>query len=162
PASRCRFQAWHNRRAMDVYLLDGTYELFRYHFALPSHVNGEGIEVAATRGVLGTVLQMFSEGVTHLGVATDHVIESFRNDLWPAYKSSAGVDPRILAQFPIVEEGLQAMGIPTWPMVELEADDALASAAALSVTDPSVDRVLICSPDKDMGQCVGGNVFQLD
>jgi 5'-3' exonuclease len=147
---------------MDVYLLDGTYELFRYHFALPSHQTRGGTEVAGTRGVLNTVLMMFSEGVTHLGVATDHVIESFRNDLWSAYKSSAGIDPRILAQFPIVEEALQALGVPTWPMVELEADDALASAAAKAAPEPSVDRVLICSPDKDMGQCIGGKVFQLD
>jgi 5'-3' exonuclease len=147
---------------MDVYLLDGTYELFRYHFALPSHQTSGGTEVAGTRGVLNTVLMMLAEGVTHIGVATDHVIESFRNDLWPTYKSSAGVDPRILAQFLIVEEALQALGVPTWPMVELEADDALASAAALANADPVADRALICSPDKDMGQCVGGKVFQLD
>src|SRR5439155_8623853 len=124
--------------------------------------NGEGIEVAATRGVLGTVLQMLSEGVTHLGVATDHVIESFRNDLWPAYKSSAGVDPRILAQFPIVEEALVALGLPVWPMTELEADDALGSAAAKAAADDAVDRVLTCSPDKDLGQCGGGKVLQID
>src|SRR5712691_3491950 len=115
---------------MDVYLIDGTYELFRYHFALPSHVTAGGIEVAGTRGVLTTVLQMIDEGVTHLGVATDHVIESFRNEMWPGYKSSAGVDPRILAQFPIVEEALAAMGVALWPMTDLEADDAMGSAAA--------------------------------
>jgi len=147
---------------MDVYLLDGTYELFRYHFALPSHKTAAGLEVGGTRGVLSTVLQMFAEGVTHLGVATDHVIESFRNDLWATYKSSAGMDPRILEQFPLLEEALAAMGVPVWPMVELEADDALASAATRAAPLDSVDRVLICSPDKDMGQCVGGKIFQLD
>jgi 5'-3' exonuclease len=147
---------------MDVHLLDGTYELFRYHFALPSHVNGSGIEVAGTRGVLGTVLQMLAEGVTHLGVATDHVVESFRNDLWPGYKSSAGMDPRILAQFPIVEEALAALGVLVWPMTELEADDAMASAALRAAPDPGVDQAIICSPDKDLGQCVGGKVVQLD
>jgi 5'-3' exonuclease len=148
---------------VDVYLLDGTYELFRYHFALPSHVIAEKREVAATRGVLGSLLGMLEGGVTHLGVATDHVIESFRNGLWPAYKTSAGVDPQLLQQFPLLEESLEAMGVVVWPMVELEADDALASAAALGAADPAVERVYICTPDKDLGQSVvGERVVQLN
>src|ERR1700736_4597182 len=148
---------------MDVYLLDGTYELFRYHFALPSHLNREGTEVAGTRGVLNTVLMMFAEGVTHLGVATDHVIESFRNDMWPGYKSSAGMPPVLLDQFGLIEVALKAMGVFIWPMVELEADDALASAAAVAAARDDVDQVIICTPDKDLGQAVRGRrVVQLD
>ena len=139
---------------MDVYLLDGTYELFRHHFALPSQVTAEKREVAATVGVLGSVLGMLESRVSHLGVATDHVIESFRNEMWPGYKTSAGVDPRLLEQFPLLEEALEAMGVVVWPMVELEADDALASAAALASAPTSVERVYICTPDKDLGQCV--------
>jgi 5'-3' exonuclease len=147
---------------VDVYLLDGTYELFRYHFALPSHVTAEKREVAATRGVLGSVLGMFEGGVSHIGVATDHVIESFRNGLWPGYKTSAGVDPRLLQQFPLLEEALEAMGVAVWPMVELEADDALAAAAVVADASTEVTRVYICSPDKDLGQCVRGErVVQL-
>ena len=146
-----------------VFLVDGTYELFRYHFALPSHVTEAGQEVAATRGVLGTVLQLIGQGATHIGVATDHVVESFRNDLFAGYKSSAGMPPELLAQFPLVEEALDAMGVATWPMVDLEADDGLASAAAIAAGDPDVDQVVICTPDKDLGQCVrGGRVVQLD
>jgi 5'-3' exonuclease len=148
---------------VDVHLLDGTYELFRYFFALPSHVNGEGREVAATRGVLGTVLSMIEEGASHIGVATDHVIESFRNDLWAGYKTSAGVDPTLLQQFPLIEAGLAAMGVVVWPMVELEADDALAAAAEKAAALPEVGRVFICSPDKDLAQCVrDGRVVQLE
>jgi 5'-3' exonuclease len=148
---------------VDVYLLDGTYELFRYHFALPSHVTADKREVAATRGVLGSVLGMIEGGVTHIGVATDHVIESFRNGLWPGYKTSAGVDPRLLSQFPLLEEGMEAMGVVVWPMVELEADDALASAASLADADSRVARVYICTPDKDLGQSVRGErVVQLN
>ncbi|MPZ48485.1 MAG: flap endonuclease [Dehalococcoidia bacterium] len=148
---------------MDVYLLDGTYELFRYFFAMPSHRNREGREVAATRGVLGTVLSMLEGGATHLGVATDRVIESFRNDLWPGYKTSAGVDPEILQQFPLIEEGLQALGVMLWPMVELEADDALGAAAVRAAGYEEVGRVFICSPDKDLAQCVRGErVIQLE
>jgi 5'-3' exonuclease len=148
---------------VDVYLLDGTYELFRYHFALPTHVTAEKREVAATRGVLGSVLGMLEGGVTHLGVATDHVIESFRNGMWPGYKTSAGVDPRLLAQFPLLEEALEAMGVVVWAMVELEADDALASAAAIASDDGEVERVYICTPDKDLGQSVvGERVVQLN
>ena len=148
---------------MDVYLVDGTYELFRYYFGLPSHVNKEGREVAATRGVLASLLSMLEGGITHVGVATDHVIESFRNDLWPGYKTSAGVAPRLLEQFPLLEEGLGALGIAVWPMVVLEADDALAAAAMSAADSPAVDRVFICSPDKDLGQCVRGErVLQLE
>ena len=148
---------------MDVYLVDGTYELFRHFFALPSHMTKQGEEVAAVRGVLGSMLGMLEAGSTHLAVATDHVIESFRNDLWPGYKTGAGVNLRLLNQFPLLEEGLAALGIPTFPMVELEADDALASAAAAADADDDVHRVFICSPDKDLAQCVRGDrVVQLD
>ncbi|HEY7270454.1 MAG TPA: 5'-3' exonuclease H3TH domain-containing protein [Dehalococcoidia bacterium] len=148
---------------MEIYLLDGTYELFRYFFALPQHKTRDGIEVGATRGVLSTVLSMFEAGTTHIGVATDHVVESFRNGLWPGYKSSAGMDPLILSQFPLIEEGLQAMGVRVWPMVDLEADDGLASAAAVAAATPEVELTYICSPDKDLGQCVvDGRVVQLD
>jgi 5'-3' exonuclease len=145
-----------------VHLVDGTYELFRYFFALPSHVTAEGREVAAVRGVVGSVLSMLEDGATHLGVATDHIIESFRNDLWPGYKTGEGVAPELKAQFPLLEETLMAAGIVTWPMVELEADDALAAAAKVAAADPAVDEVVICTPDKDLGQCVGGKVVQLD
>ncbi len=148
---------------MDTYLIDGTYELFRHFYALPLHQNSNREEVAATRGVLGSVAGMLESGVTHLGVATDHVIESFRNDLWPGYKTSAGVDPRLLGQFNMLEEALQAMGIVVWPMVELEADDALAGAAASLSAFREVSRVIICSPDKDLAQCVRARrVVQLD
>jgi len=146
-----------------VFLVDGTYELFRHYYGAPSHRTAEGAEVAATRGVLFSVLQLLDEGVTHLGVATDHVIESFRNEMWPGYKSSAGVERPLLAQFGLLELALEAMGVKVWPMIELEADDALASAAAVAAADPAVDQVVICTPDKDLGQCVdGGRVVQLD
>ena len=148
---------------MEVHLLDGTYELFRYFFALPSHVTKEGREVAATRGVLGTVLFMLESGATHLGVATDHVIESFRNQLWPGYKTGAGVDPQLLQQFPLLEEGLAAMGVRVWAMVELEADDALGAAALKADSLMQVERVYVCTPDKDLAQCVRGDrVVQLE
>jgi 5'-3' exonuclease len=148
---------------MDVYLIDGTYELFRYFFAVPAAADLNGREVGGVRGVLGTVLSMIERGATHLGVATDHVVESFRNDLYPGYKTSEGVAPELLSQFPILEEMLQAMGVVVWPMVEFEADDALASAAAKAATDNNVRQVLICTPDKDLSQCVVGNrVVQLD
>src|SRR5437899_7403016 len=139
---------------MDVYLLDGTYELFRHFYAVPSHVNDAGEEVAAIRGVLASVIGMLESGVTHIGVATDHVIESFRNDMWPGYKTGEGVDPRLLAQFIPLEQALESMGIAIWPMVELEADDAIAAAAASLVELSDVDRVVICSPDKDFAQCI--------
>lgn len=146
-----------------VHLVDGTYELFRHHYALPSHHDTDGMEVAATRGVVGSVLALLESGATHLGVATDHVIESFRNQLWPGYKSSAGVDPDLLAQFPVLEDALRALGVPVWAMVEEEADDALAAAATVADDDPCVEQVVICTPDKDLGQCVRGDrVVQLD
>lgn len=148
---------------MRVFLVDGTYELFRHYFGVPPHRTPEGAEVAATRAVLGSVLGMLEEGATHLGVATDHVIESFRNNLWPGYKSSAGVAADLMGQFGLLELALAAMGVTVWPMVELEADDALASAAAHAAADPAVDQVVICTPDKDLGQCVrDGRVVQLD
>jgi 5'-3' exonuclease len=148
---------------MRVFLVDGTYELFRHYYGVPPHRTAEGAEVAATRGVLWSMLRLLEEGVTHLGVATDHVIESFRNRLWPAYKSSAGLDPALLGQFGLLEVALEAMGVVVWPMVELEADDALAGAAAVAADDPRVTQVVICTPDKDLGQCVRGTrVVQLD
>ena len=147
---------------MDVHLVDGTYELFRYHFALPSHLTGEGREVAAARGVAGSVMSMLEDGATHVGVATDHVIESFRNDLWPDYKDGRGVDPALLSQFGLVEDLLRALGVPVFAMVEHEADDALGAAARLAAEAEQVGRVLICTPDKDLGQCVGGKIFQMD
>lgn len=148
---------------MDVYLVDGTYELFRHFFAMPPHSNERGEEVAATRGVLGSIAGLLESGITHIGVATDHVIESFRNDLWPGYKTSDGVDPRLLAQFPMLEEALEAMGVVVWPMVELEADDALAGAALSLSRISAVSRVYICTPDKDLAQCVRDDrVVQLD
>jgi len=147
----------------DIYLLDGTYELFRHFYAVPSHVNDAGEEVAATRGVLASVIGMLESGVTHIGVATDHVIESFRNDMWPGYKTGEGVDPRLLAQFIPLEQALESMGIATWPMVELEADDAIAAAAVSLQKLSDVDRIIICSPDKDFAQCVRGDkIVQLN
>ncbi len=143
--------------------MDGTYELFRHFYALPPHQNNNGEEVAATRGVLGSVAGMLDSGVTHIGVATDHVIESFRNELWPGYKTSDGVDPQLLGQFTLLEEALQSMGVVVWPMVELEADDALAGAAASLAAFSEVDHIYICSPDKDLAQCVRNDrVVQLD
>ena len=148
---------------MKIYLIDGTYELFRHYYALPSATNDRGQEIAAVRGVLSSVLSMIESGATHLGVATDHVIESFRNDLYPGYKTAEGVPPELLSQFPILEESLHAMGIQVWPMIEFEADDALASAAAKAAQDARVTQVIICTPDKDLAQCVAGTrVVQLD
>jgi 5'-3' exonuclease len=148
---------------MKVHLIDGTYELFRHFYGAPPHRNGAGQEVAAVRGVVGSVLQLLGEGATHVGVATDHVIESFRNDLWPGYKTGDGVDPDLKQQFEPLEDALTALGVFVWPMVELEADDALASAAAVAREDPAAEQVLICTPDKDLGQCVRGDrVVQLD
>jgi 5'-3' exonuclease len=141
---------------MDVYLIDGTYELFRHYYAMPSVRDATGREVAAVRGVLNSILAMINGGATHVGVATDHVIESFRNDLWPGYKTSEGIEPDLLAQFPRLEEALTEAGITVWPMVEFEADDALAAAAAKAALDVRVDRVIICTPDKDLAQCVRG------
>src|SRR5579863_2654078 len=148
---------------MDVHLIDGTYELFRYFFAVPSAKDGNGQEIGAVRGVLASVLSMIERGATHLGVATDHVVESFRNDLYPGYKTSEGVAPELLSQFPILEEALEAMGVVVWPMFYYEADDALASAANKAAQDDGLKQVLICTPDKDLGQCVvGTRVVQLD
>jgi 5'-3' exonuclease len=148
---------------MDVHLIDGTYELFRHFFALPSAADTNGQEIGAVRGVLNSVLSMIERGATHIGVATDHVVESFRNDLYPGYKTSEGVPPELLAQFPVLEETLEAMGIVVWPMVQYEADDALASAAVKAALDDRVRQVLICTPDKDLSQCVvGTRIVQLD
>jgi 5'-3' exonuclease len=148
---------------LNIYLIDGTYELFRHFFALPSSKDGSGQEIAAVRGVLFSVLSMIEAGATHLGVATDHVVESFRNDLYPGYKTAEGVPPELLSQFPILEEALQAMGVVVWPMVEFEADDALASAANKAAQDERVEKIFICTPDKDLSQCVvGTRVVQLD
>ncbi len=148
---------------MNVHLVDGTYELFRHFYGAPAHRNAAGREVAAARGVVGSVLQLLAEGATHLGVATDHVIESFRNDLWPGYKTGEGVDPDLWSQAGPLEEALVALGVVVWPMVQVEADDALASAAAVAGDDPEVEQVLICTPDKDLGQCVQGDrIVQLD
>jgi 5'-3' exonuclease len=149
---------------MNVHLIDGTYELFRYFFALPQHVNRDGQEVGATRGVVGSVLSLLEQGATHVGVATDHIIESFRNELWPTYKTGEGVEEALKSQFPILEQALAAAGVTVWPMVEFEADDALAAAAAMAAADPGVDQVIICTPDKDLGQCVtaDGRIVQLD
>ena len=148
---------------MQVYLIDGTYELFRYYYALPSARGDDGVEVAAVRGVVGSVLGLINGGVTHIAVATDHVIESFRNRLWRGYKTSAGIEPELLAQFHPLEDALRALGVVVWPMVEFEADDALAAGAALAAQDSRVERVVICTPDKDLAQCVSGTrVVQLD
>src|SRR6202050_4462890 len=142
---------------MDVYLIDGTYELFRHFFAVPASADANGQEVGAVRGVLNSVLSMIEGGATHLGVATDHVVESFRNELYAGYKTSEGVAPELLSQFPILEEALAAMGVKVWPMVYFEADDALASAADKAAKDDRVKQVLICTPDKDLAQCVAGS-----
>jgi 5'-3' exonuclease len=143
---------------MKVHLIDGTYELFRYHFA----PNNRDSERGATVGVLGTLLQLVADGATHLAVATDHVIESFRNDLWAGYKTSAGMPRELLAQFPVVEDVLAAAGFVVWPQVVFEADDGMGAGAVMAAADDRVDQVIICSPDKDLGQCVGGKVVQLD
>jgi len=148
---------------LEVHLIDGTYELFRHYYALPSARDQDGREVAAARGVLGSVLGMIHGGATHVAVATDHVIESFRNALWPGYKTGEGIAPDLWSQFGLLEEVLSAAGVVVWPMVELEADDALAAGAAIAARDVRVERVIICTPDKDLAQCVSGTrVVQLD
>ena len=148
---------------MQIHLVDGTYELFRYYYALPSAHDPAGNEIAAVRGVLASLLGMLREGATHVAVATDHVIESFRNPLWAGYKTSEGIEPDLLAQFPLLEEALSAAGLVVWPMVEFEADDALAAAAVASARDPRVEQVIICTPDKDLAQCVSGSrIVQLN
>ena len=148
---------------MKVYLIDGTYELFRHYYALPSARDEHSMEVAAVRGVLASMLGMIKGCATHIAVATNHVIESFRNSLWPGYKTSEGVEPDLLAQFPLLEDVLTAAGIVVWPMVKFEADDALAAGAAAAVRDERVERVIICTPDKDLAQCVrGSRIVQLN
>jgi 5'-3' exonuclease len=145
-----------------VHLIDGTYELFRQHFGQAAHHN-EAVPLAATIGVVASTLQLVSDGATHLGVASDHVIESFRNDMWAGYKTSAGMDPDLLEQIPLMEEALVSAGFTTWAMVEYEADDALGAAAAVADADPRVTQVMIVTPDKDLGQCVRGTrVVQYD
>jgi 5'-3' exonuclease len=151
------------RHILDVYLVDGTYELFRHYYALPSTRDQSGCEVAAVRGVLASVLGMIKGGATHIAVATDHVIESFRNGLWPSYKTGEGIDPDLLGQFRLLEDVLSMAGVVVWPMVEFEADDALAAAAMAAARDPRVERVIICTPDKDLAQCVRGTrIVQLN
>jgi 5'-3' exonuclease len=146
-----------------VHLIDGTYELFRHFYGQRRFNRGADRPFGAVVGVLNTLLQMIEEGATHLGVATDHVIESFRNELWPGYKTSAGVEAALLAQFHPLEEGIAALGVSVWPMVELEADDALASAARICAADPQVQQVCVWSPDKDLAQCVRGErIVQVD
>ncbi|HTL44891.1 MAG TPA: 5'-3' exonuclease H3TH domain-containing protein [Vicinamibacterales bacterium] len=142
---------------MDIHLLDGTYELFRHYYAMPPARDADGQPIAAVRGVLNSVLAMINGGARYVGVATDHVIESFRNRLWRGYKTGEGIDPDLLSQFQLLEDGLTALGVVVWPMVEYEADDALAAAAARAAADPRVDRVVICTPDKDLAQCVRGS-----
>lgn len=148
---------------MRVHLVDGTYELFRHYFAVPTALDERGVNVGAVRGVLGSLRGLVAGGATHVGVATDHVIESFRNELWPGYKTADGVPPDLLAQFPLLEDALRDAGFVVWPMVEFEADDALAAAAAAAARDPRVQQVVICTPDKDLAQCVrGSRVVQLN
>ncbi|MDE2849230.1 MAG: flap endonuclease [Acidobacteriota bacterium] len=151
---------------MYVHLIDGTYELFRHHFGAPSYHNEDGLEVGAVRGVVFSVLGMFRDGATHVAVATDQVIESFRNEMWPGYKTGEGIEPELRAQFPVLEEALAALGVTVWPMVEHEADDGLASGAAMAAADERVIEVRICTPDKDLAQCVdagrGGKTVQVD
>ncbi len=148
---------------MHIHLVDGTYELFRHFFAVLSSLDASGQEIGAVRGVVASILSMIEQGATHIGVATDHVVESFRNELYPGYKTSEGVPPELLSQFPILEEALASMGVMVWPMVYYEADDALASAAVNAANETRVQQVLICTPDKDLGQCVTGNrIVQFD
>lgn len=148
---------------VNVHLVDGTYELFRHFYAVPSHVNSRREEVGAARAVVGSMLSLLEEGATHIAVATDHVIESFRNDLWDEYKDGTGIDPLLRGQFDLLEDALRAAGFTVWAMVEFEADDALAAGAALCAADKHVEQVRICTPDKDLAQCVRGTrVVQYD
>src|ERR1700704_2546689 len=148
---------------MIVHVVDGTYELFRHFYGLRRFNKGKDRPFGAVTGVLQTVLQMLEDGATHVGVATDHIIESFRNDLWPGYKTGGGIDPALFTQFPLLEDALRALGVTVWAMVEVEADDALAAAARVAADDPRVERVIICTPDKDLAQCVSDpRVVQLD
>lgn len=148
---------------MRVHLIDGTYELFRHFYGTPSSFSASGAEVGAIRGVLASMLGLLESGATHIGVATDHVIESFRNDLWPGYKTGAGIEPALLTQFHPLEDALRALGVVVWPMVEFEADDALAAAAVRAATDDRVRQVVVCTPDKDLAQVVScDRIVQLD
>ncbi len=148
---------------LNIYLVDGTYELFRHYYALPPARDAGGQEVAAVRGVLASLLGMIKGGATHIAIATDHVIESFRNELWTDYKTGEGIEPDLLAQFELLEEVLSAAGIVVWPMIEFEADDALAAAAIAANNDARVEQVIICTPDKDLAQCVRGTrIVQLN
>ena len=148
---------------MNVFLIDGTYELFRHFYAVPASSDTDGNEIGAVRGVLGSIVAMLEDGVTHVGVATDHVIESFRNELWSGYKTGEGIDPVLHKQFHPLEKALSAMGVAVWPMEEFEADDGLASAAVKAAADEAVEQVFICTPDKDLAQCVVDNrVVQFD
>lgn len=142
---------------MIVHLIDGTFELFRHFYAVPSAKDRGGMEVGAVRGVVASIRGLLNGGATHVGVATDHVIESFRNDLYPGYKTGEGIEPALWAQFPLLEEALTAYGVRVWPMVEFEADDALGAAAVKAAADPRVTQVRICTPDKDLAQCVQGS-----
>ena len=166
PHEPSREPAWGD--TMEVHLIDGTYELFRQHFGAVAARRGSDAPTpsnpfTATAGVLASTLAMIADGATHVGVASDHTIESFRNDLWDGYKTSEGMPPELLSQIPVMEDALAAMGVVCWAMVEYEADDALAAAAALADADPRVTRVVICTPDKDLGQCVRGTrVVQFD
>ena len=139
---------------MRAHLIDGTYELFRYYFAAPSHLTADGREVGAVRGVLGSMVQLLEQGATHVGIATDHVITSFRNDLWDDYKDGSEIEEGIASQFHLLEDVLRAAGFVVWPMIEFEADDALGAAAHRYADDPRVEEVMICTPDKDLAQCV--------
>ena len=142
---------------MIIHLIDGTFELFRHFYAVPSAKDRSGMEVGAVRGVVASIRGLVNGGATHVGVATDHVIESFRNDLYPGYKTGEGIEPALWAQFPLLEEALTAYGVRVWPMVEFEADDALGAAAVKAAADPRVTQVRICTPDKDLAQCVKGS-----
>ena len=144
-------------RLMIVHLIDGTFELFRHYYAVPPAKDRGGMEVGAVRGVVASIRGLVNGGATHIGVATDHVIESFRNDLYPGYKTGEGIEPELWAQFPLLEEALTAYGVRVWPMVEFEADDALGAAAVKAAADPRVTQVRICTPDKDLAQCVQGS-----
>src|SRR5205814_176573 len=167
PIGRARFlprSPWRIVLVVVIHLIDGTFELFRY-FLSPAAAFDRSAPPAlrAVRGVVGSILGMLESGATHLGVATDHVIESFRNALWPDYKTGEGMDPLLYAQFEPLEEALRALGVVVWPMVDFEADDALAAAAAMAAADARVDQVVICTPDKDLAQCVRGDrIVQLD
>jgi len=149
--------------AVQVHVVDGTYELFRFYYAVPEHIDGTGTDVGAARGVVRSMLELLENGATHIGVATDHVIESYRNALWPGYKTGSGIDPVLFTQFPLIEDALGALGVTVWPEIELEADDAMASAAAVAEADDRVERIFVCTPDKDLAQCVRDpRIVQLD